>query len=253
MAVPLCQYFSKCSGCQLQHIDYLIQAKNKVQSVSSALKFDSVQFEQSSPYNYRSRMDFYFSGQGICLRSKKGLIPVKSCPISNSKVNKLLSELWSMFYYTDDFPVSKFKSVTARASEFTDSSSVVFILSDELNLNVPLSLIREFAENTSAENVAYDAGGLVVLKGSKFGVESINRDFKFPIGGFFQNNPDVAKKMVMHVEGIFSSYKTKESVLLDLYGGVGLFGFSLSSHFSAALVVESAPDSFEAAKKNISS
>jgi tRNA/tmRNA/rRNA uracil-C5-methylase (TrmA/RlmC/RlmD family) len=56
-------------------------------------------------FNYRNRMDFVFSSGKIGFREKWfKVVDVDSCPISNSKLNSLLSEVRDFFLsFKNDF------------------------------------------------------------------------------------------------------------------------------------------------------
>ncbi len=60
----------------------------------------------------------------------------------------------------------------------------------------------------------------------------------------------MAEKMVNYVEGLFTQ---SGGHLIDLYGGVGVFGISLSNKFDQVSIIESSPLSIECAMQNIKS
>ena len=72
--------------------------------------FDDIDIIPSSEYGYRSRMDFIFSSHGLGFREKgkwHTIVPIKECPISNEKINALLSEINASFSNVDYFHLQK--------------------------------------------------------------------------------------------------------------------------------------------------
>ena len=76
------------------------------------------------------------------------------------------------------------------------------------------------------------------------------KNFFYPIQGFFQNNHSMAEKMQGYVTDIIKKFKTKDALLLDLYGGVGTFGIMNAEYYKEVLSIESVTESIETAKKN---
>ena len=95
MRQPLCPYFGTCAGCDTQHLEYEIQLKNKVKSLSSFTNFpaDKLEVFHDKEYHYRNRMDFVFQSDRLGLRAKSNkIMDIENCPISNDRLNELLSE-----------------------------------------------------------------------------------------------------------------------------------------------------------------
>ena len=79
----------------------------------------------------------------------------------------------------------------------------------------------------------------------------LGKKLVFHSQGFFQNNSAMAEKMVTYAKNLLSKYNTKDSSLLDLYGGVGTFGINIADIFKDCLIVESVKESIDCAKTNI--
>ncbi|PIY60133.1 hypothetical protein COY95_03355, partial [Candidatus Woesearchaeota archaeon CG_4_10_14_0_8_um_filter_47_5] len=182
--MTLCPYFGSCGACTAQHIPYEIQLENKKAVLAHVLEksgiatvtttgitagitastpgsLDIAVFHKE-PYHYRNRMDFVFHTHGLGLR-KKGryntIIPIEACPISNNKLNTLLAEVQQWFHANGDrlepFDLQKqtgtLKYCVIRAPEFTDDSSLSFVLNaDSFSIKEHLELIRAFAQATTA-------------------------------------------------------------------------------------------------------
>ena len=261
MRQPLCHYFGTCAGCDTQHLEYELQLKNKIKSLSSFTDFaeDKIEAFYGRDYNYRNRMDFIFHSEMLGLRSKGNkIIDIDACPISNEKLNGLLLETRLFF--------NKIKSSGLKPNIFlyavirtpSADSSITFVVNDNsADKAKAVSLVKDFSKKTNAENVlvGYAANNesltsnFIAVKGNEFLKEKfLGKLFFYHSQGFFQNNSFVAEKMIGYVK---SKLKSKKGHLLDLYGGVGVFGLSAHEFFEKVTMVESSSLSVKCAEKNI--
>ena len=79
----------------------------------------------------------------------------------------------------------------------------------------------------------------------------LDKKFFYNIQGFFQNNLEMAEKMLGYTHEILKQYNTKDAYLLDLYGGVGTFGIVNSDLFKEVTIIENFKGSIDAANINI--
>ena len=155
------------------------------------------------------------------------------------------------------------KYAVIRAAEFSDSTSVSFLVNSDSNkLLGHIKLIEEFAENSKAKNIAV---GKVLAKGDisasfdHFAVKGslsmeefiCGRKIAYSVFSFFQNNSAMAEKMAVYCKKIFEKYETKNAALIDLYGGAGTFGAVLADNFSKTVVIDNDPLNIQCAKGNL--
>jgi len=266
MTVPLCPYFGKCGGCSSQHIDYNLQLENKKKVV--ARLYNEVQVFSGNEYHYRNRMDFIFHKNGLGFREKNRwykVVDIESCVISNERLNIFLKEIRSYFKDVDYFDLNRhtgtFKFAVIRTPR--NDSSISFVLNDKsTRLAEAINTIRVFSERSTASNIlvtyiapeseASVSENYFVVKGRDFLEEKfLGKKFYYPVQGFFQNNSEMAEKMLSYVHNVLKGYSTKESYLLDLYGGVGVFGIVNADLFKQVTTIESFKPSVDAAIKNI--
>lgn len=226
----------------------------------------SVHFD--SAYEYRNRMDFVFTKEGLGLREKgewKKLLHVAQCPISNAKLNSLLKEIndWFLHVRPDVFDVQAttgtFRYAVIRAPQHTDDSAICFILNrDSPILEAQKKLILEFAKTTSAKNVLIGtvisktdmsvSDDAVAVKGGTHVTEKLlGKKMTYHSQAFFQNNTIMAEQMIAHVKKEIGNGKT----LIDLYGGAGTFGVSLADSFEKTIIIDNVLGNIEQAKENI--
>jgi tRNA (uracil-5-)-methyltransferase len=271
-----CPYFGNCGGCSAQHIEYEMQLSNSKKLVAKMLGVveDNIQVYSDSEYNYRNRMDFIVHKNGLGLR-KRGqwdkIVDIEECSIAMPEVNKLLSEvrefLLGLPEGVDYFDLKKqtgsMKYCLIRVTKAGDSSVAFCLNEDSSTLKEGIETVKEYAKVSGANNVLINyqpkerdqstSENYFVCKGSDLLHETLcGIDYYYSVQGFFQNNPVMAEKLLGYVKKLFARYSgTKETQLLDLYGGVGTFGIALASLFENVYIMELFAPSVEIAKKNI--
>jgi tRNA/tmRNA/rRNA uracil-C5-methylase (TrmA/RlmC/RlmD family) len=226
---PECRYFTKCGGCQYQHIRYETQLIYKRTQIVELLgKMVNIENPQSyvqptvpSPkiYGYRTKLTPHFTMPrksshsdrqpplGFLERgSRHHVIDIEHCPIATEKVNQGLQEQRSLF--AKQWPRYK-RSATL--------------------------LIRE-----SQEGILTDprATATQIVSGATF---------RFPAGDFFQNNASILETFVDH---IIRESKGVE-YLVDAYCGSGLFSLCAAPYFREIYGIEISPAAVARAQENI--
>jgi 23S rRNA (uracil1939-C5)-methyltransferase len=107
---PVCPYFGVCGGCQLQHLDYKEQIKQKelifkeqLQRLGKIKELPPVKVISSpQPYGYRIRAGFHVDSGKLgfvedeTLREEKGygeIVDIDTCPVLHPKINELIPNL----------------------------------------------------------------------------------------------------------------------------------------------------------------
>ncbi|MCB0397021.1 MAG: 23S rRNA (uracil(1939)-C(5))-methyltransferase RlmD [Flavobacteriales bacterium] len=269
MTNPACDKFGVCGGCSLQDMSYQEQLEQKRDQISSYIGVspENITIHHDEPYGYRNRMDFIF-GDGKIGQRVKGkwwqTVTLDACPISNKRLNELMKEVneW-VAPRADAFEVKQktgtFKNAVIRTPAL--ASSVTFVINEESPGVVEAEqLVQEFADKTTADQVIIGytpresgvsvAEKIKVIKGEAFLKEEIlGRPFEFHSQGFFQNNTVMAGQLVKYVRERLAS--RNGDVLLDLYGGVGVFGICCSDLYKEVITAEAHSGSVESAGKNV--
>ena len=264
MSTPLCPYFGKCGGCTAQHIDYALQLENKKRWVQEALNVAEVTVFSDQEYFYRNRMDFWFNLDKVGLREKDrswNIVDIEKCVISDQRINSLLQEVRTFYGNLNPALQRVFHGVMLRAPR--ENTGIVFVLKEgSASISQVLGKIKEFVIKTKAQNVVvsyYSSdndeeidGKVEVIKGTSLLTEQfMGKWFEYPITGFFQNNSQMAQKMLEYSHRVLEGYDTKSAQLLDLYGGVGTFGIVNANLFPCVTIVENSALAITAAKQNI--
>jgi len=268
MIKSLCPYFGQCGGCSFQDVDYSQQLEKKKERIIKTLEITDLQVFYGREYYYRHRMDMVFHPEGLGFR-KRGtwykIIRVERCIISNEKLNQLLTEVSNFFTEVDTFDVKENKGTFRYAVIRTppdDSSISIVVNKSSPRLNKAQEKIKEFASLTSARNVIITyvppnrdvsvSEEYSVIKGMEWlHEEYLEKKFWYHVQGFFQNNHQVAEKMHTYVQSLIKNYSSEDSVLLDLYGGVGPFAILNAQSFKEALIIDNSPQVIKAAAMNI--
>jgi tRNA/tmRNA/rRNA uracil-C5-methylase (TrmA/RlmC/RlmD family) len=199
------------------------------------------------------------------LRAKDNhVVKIQRCEIASENVNRLLNEihnLGNLDYFDVIKKTGTFRYAVIRAAN--DNSSVSFVLNqDSKRLQEAVALIEKFSREAKADNVLITyvppnieestSDDYFVVKGNDSLHESyLNRNFAFSAQGFLQNNHEVAEAMYSYCHGLLASCNPHQAHLLDLYGGIGVFGIINAGLFSSVAIIENSAQSIKAANINI--
>ena len=187
-------------------------------------------------------------------------VDVEHCPISNHRLNELITEVRSAFGDADDFD-NKEKSGTYMFAVIRTpglGSSISFVLNRESpGLDNAVSAIREWS--TSADSVVVTpmeprrddskSPEYQLIKGNPMLREKyLDFEYLFPVQGFLQTNSVMAEKMVSYVGDLLEG---TDGHLLDLYGGIGTFGIANAHRFESVTIIESVGEAIAAADENL--
>jgi 23S rRNA (uracil1939-C5)-methyltransferase/tRNA (uracil-5-)-methyltransferase len=210
---PQCPLFTRCGGCQYQHMSYARQLREKTQQVESLLQKlggieHPVDLAHGSPqiYHYRSKITPHYNRPdrdgaqpiGFLQYGRRNqIIDVEQCPIATVEINEALPEA------RDEARRSGGKKRRQRGGTLLMRHVLEGVVSD------PQEIVSE------------RVGELT---------------FQFKAGEFFQNNPYILPEMVAHVAQEASAEGAR--YLVDAYCGVGLFALSTAGSFESVAGVE---------------
>ena len=275
-----CKHFDFCGGCA--HKADLLETKlnekyNVINSYITHSKIDktddyTLSIDKDRQGEYRNRMDFAFCEAGPGQREQGKFYKinqVENCLISNTKLNKVLGYVQAWYdKYKSDIEVFDTVEKTGtlrysviRTPEFTDDSSVTFVLNkDSKDLDDVKYLIEFFAKEYDVTNVLIIEIGensdvstsfeYEVIKGTPYLQEKFNEiTYRFHTQGFFQVNSKMAINMVDHVKQILSI--NPKDILIDLFGGIGTFGLYCGESYKEVHIIDNNVPNIDAANVNI--
>jgi 23S rRNA (uracil1939-C5)-methyltransferase len=99
---PPCPVFTRCGGCEWQHVPYARQWQTKVAGLKSALERVGVpcpeksgEFPAKKIWHYRNRVQLRGDGDeiGFLAKGSLDLVPIETCPIAREEINALIPSL----------------------------------------------------------------------------------------------------------------------------------------------------------------
>ena len=230
---PPCPYFSACTGCQWQHLDYGAQLAAKREKVVDALsRVGGLSFNgQEAPvaetlpsphrYGYRNHARMTVSKQGelgFVNRESRKFVRIDHCMLMRPAVNDLLEELQDRCGETTQLSIR-------AGGESTEMQDGYLVQPQLFNPDI------------------------MVVTGQKRYVETIGDNWFFVSSpSFFQVNVEQAARAAEVVrQGLALS---EEDVLLDAYAGVGTFAVLLSPYVKKVLAIEESSAAVADAREN---
>jgi len=245
-AVPPCEVFGECGGCQLQHAEYPYQIEMKREILREAFrrigKTDVAPeiAPPSEPFGYRYRGRFQVDGEEVGFHAERShrLVPVSRCPLMIDAINAVLPGLRGL---------GRFANV-----------SEVQVASDGVRVSAAFPGIP--FGNGMVEHLAGRTGG--VLSGARFEDRSWGEgritlpldgiSYSVSPGGFFQANWRMNQAMVRRIGAILGDLGVSPGArLLDLYAGAGNFALPLAGKVREVVAVEGEARSFGELRGNV--
>ena len=218
---PLCPVFGQCGGCAYQDIPYPEELRVKEEYLKGLLRerwdLPSERFEAIVPspesYHYRSRLDIKLvrkkAGEiaiGFSNEHTKRHIPIERCFIAKRGIS--------------DFIIGLKEQATAKLTAKHRQANLVVKTGDDTRILW---------------------GGIgrrsLQLKEEEYlWTEVLGKRIFYSLDTFFQANLSILPKIIERVRAF--AFLNEETVLYDLYGGVGLFGLCLADKVREVILIE---------------
>ena len=224
---PVCAFYGKCGGCNLQHIDYQSQLAAKTAILKDSftriggLQPPEIEIFSSPQWEYRNRMQFH------CLRQKaKGadsrkyalmgrksgeLIDINDCPVAVAGIRELL------------------KAPKGKNGE------------NKLPLPVEKDRFTVFSKDDVLLSEGGRQKGKITLQG---------KEIFFDASLFFQSNCSMLDKLITELREIALD-ADRNKPMADLYCGVGTFSFYLKESFPKIVLAEENKAAVSLARENL--
>ncbi|HKI54308.1 MAG TPA: class I SAM-dependent RNA methyltransferase [Anaerolineales bacterium] len=235
-----CKHFTECGGCHYQNLPYEKQLAAKKDILIDQLKrigkIDDPPVQDMvacpDPWNYRNHIQFSLDRDGKLgfvgagLRPVPTVIPITECHLPESSVN----DFWPQLEFE---PGTNVERVSLRAG--VDDDLMLVLESEtpeppELEIEAGISVTHVYEENT-----------VVIAGNDHILMRVLDRDFKVSAASFFQVNTVMAGMMVEHLAANLPV--SKETTLLDVYCGVGLFSAFFAPKCKTVIGIESSESS----------
>ncbi|MBR4908185.1 MAG: 23S rRNA (uracil(1939)-C(5))-methyltransferase RlmD [Acidaminococcaceae bacterium] len=276
---PVCPVYKTCGGCQLQHLSYEAELKEKREQVKAALErighLRDVKvmptIGSDHPLYYRNKMQFPVAGKngklqiGCFALNTHRVIDVTDCCIQKQKNNEIAAVVrtWMKQFkitpYDEDKGTGIIRHIMGRVGVHTGEIMVCLVTAQD---NVPrlkelvkmlkaaLPGVKSVVQNVNRRNTNVILGEKTkVIAGGPTIKDKIG-PLKFNISAqsFFQVNSEQAEKLY-NTALLFAELKGTETVV-DLYCGTGTITLFMAQKAKRALGIEIVPSAIRDAKKN---
>lgn len=278
---PLCPVYEQCGGCQLQHLVYPQQLKEKrdivIQALERHTKFavDKLDIRQTigmeDPWGYRNKNQFQVKEKdgkvlaGLYGLNSHQLINIEQCAVQHPQTNEatqvvkqILQEL-RIPIYNEKSRKGIVRTIVTRVGVQTGELQVVLITTQKelpkkelvlQEIQKRLPNVKSIVQNINGQKTSLIFGEETLpLAGEDFIQETLG-DLHFELSArtFFQLNPEQTVKLYNEVRKAAALTGTEKVV--DAYCGVGTIGLWLADQAGEIRGMDIIPESIEDAKKN---
>ena len=272
-ARPNCSVFSKCGGCQLQHIRYNYQLKIKTENVKNSLnKIAGLQLEVNPciksdfTYNYRNKLQMPIGNKngliltGFFSEYSHRIVPIENCPLHPEWADKLIKavkdfmQACQIMGYNECDKTGIIRHLVAR--ELAGSIMVVLVINaDSLKCDYLIELLKKIYPkfslylNINKQNTnVVTSNDYIHIYGDKTLQDEYN-GIKYEIGpaSFMQVNNNIKDKLYYKVIDLIKN--EDEPVCIDAYSGAGLLSAQLSKYAKKVFAIEIVEEAIKNAEK----
>jgi 23S rRNA (uracil1939-C5)-methyltransferase len=258
---PPCPIYEECGGCQLQHLAYEQQLKEKrdivIQAMERHTKLNVNKLDIRStigmedPWSYRNKSQFQV-GQlkngkviaGLYGQDSHRLVPIQNCMVQHPLTNKVSEEVKQIL---EDFQVPIYderkrkgivRTIVTRAGFRSGEVQVVLITTQKevprkklimAEIQKRLPEVKSLVQNINGNKTSLIFGEKTLhLSGEEVIQETLgDLSFELSARAFFQLNPVQTVKLYDEVKK--AAGLTGQEKIADAYCGVGTIGMWLAS------------------------
>lgn len=258
---PPCPIYEECGGCQLQHLAYAQQLKEKrdivIQSLERHTKLalhkldirDTIGMEE--PWNYRNKSQFQVGQQkngkviaGLYGLDSHRLIPIQNCMVQHPLTNKVSEGVQQILedlqipIYDERKRKGIVRTIVTRAGFSSREVQVVLITTQKevprkkllmAEIQKRLPEVKSLVQNINGNKTSLIFGEKTIhLSGEEVIQETLgDLSFELSARAFFQLNPVQTVKLYDEVKQ--AAGLTGKEKIADAYCGVGTIGMWLAA------------------------
>lgn len=269
---PHCAVFSRCGGCQLQHMRYRAQLKLKTSFVSEALKkIGGIEFPVSpcvrseNEYAYRNKLQLPIgrvngeNAVGFYAERSHRIVPAIECPIHPEWAGKLIAavknfmEKCGLDGYDDETGKGQLRHIVVRELKGRYIVTLVSTVPEIKGIDYFLFLLDgifpeySFYLNLNDKKTNVIFGEIFTLLKGKGFYECTENGITYEAGAqtFVQVNASVRGKLYDRVV----SFVEKDETVIDCFSGGGLLTAMLAKKCKKAYGIEVVPEASRCADK----
>lgn len=278
---PLCPVYEQCGGCQLQHLVYPQQLKEKRDIIIQALErhtklaVDKLNIKETigmeDPWGYRNKNQFQVGQKdgkvlaGLYGLNSHQLINIEQCAVQHPKTNEATAEVKKILeelkipVYNEKSRKGIVRTIVTRVGVQTGELQIVLITNQKelpkkdlfiQEIQKRLPHVKSIVQNVNEQKTSLIFGEeTYALAGEDFIQETLG-DLHFELSArtFFQLNPQQTVKLYNEVKK--AAALTGEEKIVDAYCGVGTIGLWLADQAAEVRGMDIIPESIDDAKKN---
>lgn len=247
---PFCPHYTKCGGCNMQHITSEYQIELRKQILKDAFAREGVEVENvevisGNPKGYRSR--FQFHNGGLMEKRSNNIIPLTECPCATEEINRYLKEVTPQ-----ERPEGRVHVFgTDKIVSIPDGFDKIMIANERVRPE-PQKEKKRPDRTPNGRKLPKQKKIPQHFAGTTFDPQNLctvnlnNKSITFDVQGFFQSNLEVLEKTIPSVtEGL------EGKNVLDMYSGAGTFSVFLADKFENVCMVEHNRDAMVYAEQNM--
>lgn len=277
-----CPIYEQCGGCQLQHLAYDQQLREKrdivIQSLErhTKLKIENLDIRPTigmeDPWNYRNKSQFQIGQQkngkviaGLYGIDSHRLVPIQNCMVQHPLTNKVSEEVRSILeelnvpIYDERTQKGIVRTIVTRAGFQSGEVQVVLITTQKevprkkqimAEIQSRLPEVKSLVQNINGNKTSLIFGEKTIhLRGEEVIQETLgDLNFELSARAFFQLNPTQTIKLYDEVKN--AANLTGKEKIADAYCGVGTIGLWLADGASEVRGMDTIDAAIIDAQKN---
>jgi tRNA (uracil-5-)-methyltransferase len=278
---PRCPVYEQCGGCQLQHLDYEAQLREKRDIVIQALErhcrlpVETLEIRPTigmdDPWHYRNKSQFQVGVKkgeviaGLYGLNSHQLIDISECLIQHPATNRVTNMVKTILQdlripiYNERTQTGLVRTIVARVGFHTGDVQLVLITAKKeiprkelliAEIKRRLPEVKSIVQNINGQKTSLIFGEKsLLLEGEEY-IQEVLGDLSFELSAraFFQLNPVQTVKLYDEVKRAAALTGTEKVV--DAYCGVGTIGLWLAKGAGEIRGMDVIPEAIEDAKKN---
>lgn len=279
--IPLCKYFERCGGCDIQHINYQAQLTYKkdhlVQSLHKYMHKkleddvigDMIGSRKESSYRNKAQLPIRdvkgIPRFGLFKRNSNQMLPVSHCPVQHPLINKVMTQTIDLMQkhhikaYLPSKRTGLIKGLMARVGHETDALQLVFELTKKDDLKQLISSLMKMNQDIRSIYITINSDPKKQVYVNEtttciYGKETIDATlagytYQLYPQSFFQLNSTVA---IEFYETMIQLAKLKSSdIIVDCYAGLATIAHMAARYIKKGIAIEINPNAADNARMSL--
>ena len=259
---PACQYFSRCGGCNLQHLDHDRQIEHKQTQLIDALRRSNIYPDivlepiKGDQWGYRRRARLAVQQirhnkvlLGFRTQKTNRIEPVGSCLVLVPCLDIFLAKMPSILASLDTIKLFEMELVAGD-----DQTAIAISANRSLSAIETEMLLSKLSQFAGDVQLWWKSSTMAPFRRLDEGSDRLsytlndNLDILFEPGQFIQVNSDINRRMIKQVVSLLKP--SLDGLAIDLFCGSGNLTLPLAKYFGQVVGVEGLAELVEAAKVN---